>query len=241
MTSDVFDDRSCWEVIGGAVCDDGLVLVFVHGARRSGAAAWPSVDRSDVLMLDLAMRSTVEDQVAVVASAVTQPAVVVAHSYGAIPAVLAVPIIGERLKALVLVEHALYDVARGNPAVRRYITEMEAARRAYELDDLEGFWRIVRPLMFGGAFDETRWADEQAFASRFFTIRAPWGFGIAAADIALIRTVVVTGGWNDEYEAIAAALVTEGAEHHVLTGAQHRPQDLPGFDAVLSEALKSFM
>lgn len=69
-------------------------------------------------------------------------------------------------------------------------------------------------------------------------MRPPWGFGIAAADIALTRTIVVTGGWNDEYEAIAAALVAAGAEHHVLTGARHRPQDLPCFDAVLSEVLR---
>lgn len=69
-------------------------------------------------------------------------------------------------------------------------------------------------------------------------MRPPWGFGIAAADIALTRTIVVTGGWNDEYEAIAAALVAAGAEHHVLTGARHRPQDLPCFDTVLSEALR---
>lgn len=42
-------------------------------------------------------------------------------------------------------------------------------------------------------------------------------------------TLVVTGGWNDEYETIARVLTEFGAGHHVLTGAEHRPQDLPTF------------
>lgn len=68
-------------------------------------------------MLDLAACPTIEDQVAVVVSGVAQPAVDVTHSYGALPAVLSIPVIGDRLTALVLVEPALYDVARGNPAI----------------------------------------------------------------------------------------------------------------------------
>ncbi len=52
-----------------------------------------------------------------------------------------------------------------------------------------------------------------------------------------MRTVVVTGGWNDEYEAVAAALAAVGAQHRVLPGARHRPQDTAEFDAVLSDAL----
>jgi pimeloyl-ACP methyl ester carboxylesterase len=220
-----------------ALCHDGRVLVFVHGAGRSGASAWPSVDRPDALVLDLAACPTVEDQVTAVASAITAPSVVVAHSYGAIPAVLAVRTIRQRVTALVLIEPALYDVARGHPAIERYIARMHDARRAYELSGPESYWRAVRPLMFGGPFDETRWADEQALAARFFTIRPPWGFGIGAADVASTRMIVVTGDWNAEYDAIAESLVAEGAEHRVLKGAQHRPQDLPGFGALLSQVV----
>jgi hypothetical protein len=45
-----------------------------------------------------------------------------------------------------------------------------------------------------------------------------------------IPTLVVTGGWNAEYELIAARLVEAvGAEHHVRPGTAHRPQDDPGF------------
>ncbi|MCF4121701.1 alpha/beta fold hydrolase [Antribacter sp. KLBMP9083] len=212
------------------------MLVFVHGAGRSGAAAWPTIERADAVMLDLASIGSVRRKAEAVAAAVEEAAVIVAHSHGAIPALLALPLVGQRLRALVLCEPALYDVARGEPAIESHIATMEAARRAHE-NGLRAYWQIVRPLMFGGKFDEERWPDEERVAARFSTVPPPWGLGIAASDIAGTSTIVVTGGWNDEYEAIAAALVAEGAEHQVLTGARHRPQDAPGFDAVLAEAL----
>jgi pimeloyl-ACP methyl ester carboxylesterase len=215
-----------------------VLLVLVHGAgQRSGAAAWPSVRRPDALMLDLAGCRSVEARAGMVAAAVDEGSVLVAHSHGAVVAALALPVVRERLRALVLVEPALYDVARGHPAIERHIAVVEGARRAHETHGLEGYWRTVRPLMFGGDLDDTLWPDEQGIAARFFAVEPPWGLDVAAADIARTPTIVVTGDWNAEYEAIAAALVAEGAEHRVLAGAQHRPQDLPGFDAVLADAL----
>jgi hypothetical protein len=59
------------------------------------------------------------------------------------------------------------------------------------------------------------------------------GHGIEAAAITGLPTLVVTGGWNAEYEAIAQALAAAGAEHRVLEGAGHRPQDLPDFARLL--------
>lgn len=41
------------------------------------------------------------------------------------------------------------------------------------------------------------------------------------------RTLVLTGGWKDEYEGVAAALVELGAEHEVLAGHDHRVVDHP--------------
>jgi hypothetical protein len=48
---------------------------------------------------------------------------------------------------------------------------------------------------------------------------------------------VVTGGWNDEYEAIASRLVEEGAVHLRLPGTRHRPQDHPTFEAAVTAFL----
>lgn len=57
--------------------------------------------------------------------------------------------------------------------------------------------------------------------------------------VASIPTLVVTGGWNDEYETIAGVLVAHGASHHLLRGHQHRPQDAPGFLDVVTPFVES--
>jgi hypothetical protein len=53
--------------------------------------------------------------------------------------------------------------------------------------------------------------------------------------IACVPTLVVTGDWNDEYEAIAEELTVHGAEHRHLRGFGHRPQDHPDFPALVDE------
>lgn len=56
---------------------------------------------------------------------------------------------------------------------------------------------------------------------------------------AKVPTLVVTGGWNDEYEAIAERLARSGAERVELSGSKHRPQDHPGFESALADFLGS--
>lgn len=53
-----------------------------------------------------------------------------------------------------------------------------------------------------------------------------------------VRTLVIAGGWNAEYEAIAAALVTHGATHQQLVGNEHRPQNHPDFEAAVQRFLE---
>jgi hypothetical protein len=50
-----------------------------------------------------------------------------------------------------------------------------------------------------------------------------------------VPTLVVTGGWNDEYEAIASRIV--GARHVTLAGHGHRPQDHPDAAGVVRSFL----
>jgi hypothetical protein len=44
-----------------------------------------------------------------------------------------------------------------------------------------------------------------------------------------IPALVITGGWNDEYEVIAGELSACGAMHRVIPGHAHRPQDSEEF------------
>ncbi len=208
--------------------------VFVHGTGRSGKEAWPLQSERDAVFLDLTTTSTMAEKVAAVVAATQQDgAALVAHSAGAIPALLAVKGGATRVRLLVLLEPALYDVARGEPAVEDHVAAMTRARDRADAGDLLGYWQIVRPMMFGGPVDVDRWPEERPTAERLAAVDLPWGYGLDAADIDGVTTVVITGAWNEEYEAIARALARHGARHAQLPGHGHRPQDHPDFGTLL--------
>ena len=162
--------------------------------------------------------------------------VVVAHSLGAVPVALAVGRLP--ITHLVLVEPALYDIARGDDAVEAHVRPMTGARALAGAGDLYGYWAIVAPMMFGRDADRETWDEDRLVAERFAALDPPWGHKIDASVFEELPTLVVTGGWNDEYEAIASRLVEVGAEHVRLPGARHRPQDLPGFEPAVAEFLR---
>ena len=208
--------------------------VFIHGSGRRGHDAWPRIAAEDGTFVSFADGSTIDEQAAqLVRDFGGADAVVFAHSIGAVPAVLAAPAM--QPTALVLVEPALYDIARGDASVERHIAIVSEARDQSHHGDLRAFWGILRPLMFGGPFDPATWERERPVAERWARTNLPWGHGVRLRLLDGIPTLVVTGGWNDEYETIATVLQGEGAEHVVLSGAQHRPMDLPEFERVVQE------
>lgn len=207
--------------------------VFVHGSGRTGRDAWPSVGATGSVFLDLGAAESLPAKVRAIASATADGDTVVAHSSGAVAVVLALQAGRIAPARLVLVEPALYDVARGAAPIESHIGAMTAARGRAAAGDLFGFWAIVRPLMFGGPVDEDLWDGEQELAERFASVDPPWGHGLEATDLATTPTLVVTGAWNEEYEAIAAALARHGARHVHLGGHRHRPQDHPDFQGLL--------
>ncbi|WP_309129417.1 alpha/beta fold hydrolase [Microbacterium sp.] len=208
--------------------------VFLHGAGRRGADAWPHADPAGGDFVTFAEGSSVAGQAeSLVRHFSGDPALVFAHSIGAVPAVLAARRL--RVAGLVLVEPALYDIARGHEAIERHIAIVTEARTLSESGDLRGFWAILRPLMFGGPYDAAAWEKEQRVAERWARTNLPWGHGVRPEMLAGIRTLVVTGGWNEEYETIAKALVSGGAEHVIADGAGHRAQDAEGFAPAVHE------
>lgn len=112
------------------------------------------------------------------------------------PAVLAAASGELDVAGLVLVEPALYDIVRGEAVIERHVGIVTEARAQADEGDLRGFWAILRPLMFGGPFDPELWDAERAAAQRWAASNVP-----------------------------SRALTEFGAGHHVLTGAEHRPQD----------------
>lgn len=206
--------------------------LHVHGGGRRGEDAWPHVTDPAARFVSFAPDTTIDDQVAIlVDEIIDRRTLVFAHSIGAVPAVLAT---ARRDPAgLVLIEPALYDIARGDAAIERHIAIVTEARALASSGDIRGFWAILRPLMFGGPFDSARWHEEEPLAQRWATVNLPWGHGVREQMLDGIPTLVVTGGWNAEYERIAAILDARGAQHVVIDGAAHRPQDLPPFRAAV--------
>lgn len=209
--------------------------LYVHSADRDGSSAWPSSGPSDARYLPLDLKRPLDEHAATLTDAAPRGATVFAHSAAAVPVALAAARLSPR--ALVLVEPALYDIARGHPAIEAHIAEITHAKAFADAGDLFGYWSIVRPLMFGGPADPACWESERAGVARFAARRPPWGFGVDAAMLRAIPTLVVTGGWNAEYDAIAEVLERHGAHRRTLPGQGHRPQDHPDFAATVETFL----
>lgn len=208
--------------------------VYVHGGGRRGVDAWPHVDEGDATFVSFPAGTSIDDQAHALADELGgRPVMIFAHSIGAVPVALATPRLD--IAGLVLIEPALYDLARGDTAIERHIGIVTKARSRASAGDLRGFWAILRPLMFGGPFEEERWSEEQALAQRWASINLPWGHGVRDPMLGGAPTLVVTGGWNDEYEVIAQVLADHGATHRVLPGHEHRPHDSGRFVHVVDE------
>lgn len=214
--------------------------LYVHGAGRTGADAWPSATREDAVFAELDTTTRAAEQaVALSRIQVLGPASVIAHSFGAVPVLIALRDAHMSIDHLVLVEPALYDIARGDPAIEHHISAMSKARQHAHEGDLVAYWRIVRPLMFGGPFAREKWNSEQMLARRFSHQTPPWGHSIAPEVIEGVHTLVLTGGWNAEYEAIASTLTGHGATRIRLEGNKHRVQDHADFERVVADFITS--
>src|SRR5690606_8008043 len=133
--------------------------------------------------LDLAALTDPHTQAGIVEDATRDGAVVGAHSYGAVAVALALRGERARIGGLVLIAPALYDVARGDPSVERFIATMARARRDYARGGLAAYWAVVRPLMFGGPFAPDLWDAEAAIAARMYALADPWGHGVTSSEI----------------------------------------------------------
>ncbi|MCY7402409.1 MAG: alpha/beta hydrolase [Nocardioides sp.] len=210
--------------------------LYVHGAGRAGREAWPEQPRADAVFADHSACSRMRDKAELVGGQCPdEDVVLVAHSLGAVPAALAFTNRDITASHVVLLEPALYDIARGHDAIERHVAPMTVARERAESGDLFGYWQIVGPMMFGREAARDSWHEDQDLARRFADLEPPWGHGIEESAFATVATMVVTGDWNDEYEAIAGRLTRAGAVHVTLPGAKHRPQDHPGFERLLVE------
>jgi len=221
-------------------------VVFVHGGGSFGAAAWPKQHgmalQYDALFLRRhgfdpvaePVEPSVAADVAIILAALeagdTPGGHLVAHSLGAIPAMLVAVEHPELVRSLVLVEPACLSLTAELPATMAYRTLMEplfeARHRLGDEEYLKEFRRRTASPVAGPASTE----DPRRAARRLRLQAPPWEAPLHI--VPGVPTLVLTGGWEPLYEEIAAYLRETGALHRVAAGG-HRPQDSPEGDRII--------
>lgn len=208
-------------------------LVFAHGSGRIGRDAFPLQAEAfpDADFPVLPGYGDEEPAVADVAAAAHRLALLagdadalVGYSFGGVVAALAACM--DHTRALVLIEPALFGLARDRPASGALIERLEPLYLDASLTDA-GFGRAFLRELQGEDPGEMLEPAALSWSRRTRLHGAPWRHPIDPACLAETPMLVLTGGWNAEYEEVAAALVGLGAEHEVLAGHGHRVVDHP--------------
>lgn len=198
-------------------------VLFIPGAGRVGASAWPGQakphpDWCYAEDSDFASTST--------ALAELERAHVVAHSHGAITALALAASRPEAVLTLALFEPACMSIARGTAAVEEHVAALSpvVARAADPSLSDDDYARLFLHAL--GAPPPTESSDTARW-SRLRRLPVPWDTPVDLNAVGSVRTLVITGGWSDLQEDIALVLGAAGAERLVLEGFGHRPQDHP--------------
>lgn len=217
-------------------------VVFVHGAGSFGAAAWP---RQHGLALDYdclfikrhgfddvaePQAPDLEVDISVIREALGEGGHLVAHSAGAVPAMVAALRDPGRVYSLILCEPAVFSLTRDLPATAAHRELLQPLfDAAPDMTDEDFEREYVRRVFTGEAGraarpGHTAPADEAArrSAARLRLQTPPWEAPLEI--VPGVPTLVLTGGWEPLYEEVADFLVSTGAEH-LQVGGNHRPQD----------------
>jgi pimeloyl-ACP methyl ester carboxylesterase len=159
---------------------------------------------------------------------------VVAHSQGAISAMMAAVERPDLVRSLTLVEPACLSLTAELPATAAHRALMQPlfdVRHHLSDDDFER--EFVRRAFAAHAPGRGTAPDtaEARSAARRLRLQAPsWEAPLQI--VPGVPTLVLTGGWEPLYEEIAGYLRETGALHRVAAGG-HRPQDSPEGDRII--------
>ncbi|MBF4616262.1 alpha/beta fold hydrolase [Curtobacterium sp. VKM Ac-1376] len=214
-------------------------VVFLHGSNRTFDRAWPVAAHLE--QVRFAVMPGYGDGTAVafdqdawesaLVNICSPGDVVVAHSYGGPIAMRAAARHPDLIAGLVLFEPAAYGLARGNAAVEAHIERVQPLLEAAAEMGSAQFAVAFAAAMTGTAGPPPVSSDELLAADRQRRLPGPWTLDTpTGVDVPML---VITGGWNEEYEAIASEL--HRARRMTLTGHGHRPQDHPRAAAAVSK------
>lgn len=212
-------------------------LVLLHGSVTNAALSWGKQRSLDAVALTRpgfppgppVEQVDFERDAEWLPGAIEPGDHLVAHSYGGVIALLAAPALP--LASLVVIEPPAFGVARGDPAVEAWLDGASRLPRHSVRARLEAFLAHV-----GAPFPlpDPLPPDLQQGAEAFFTERPPDEAVLPLAPLPY-PVLVVTGGHEPAFEAVADVLVRElRAERLLLPGAGHAVQRAPGFNEALT-------
>jgi pimeloyl-ACP methyl ester carboxylesterase len=227
-------------------------VVFVHGGGSYGAAAWPKQHGMALEYDALFLRRHGFDPVAepleqdvhadasiildALGAVLTGPGGssagghLVAHSQGAVPAMLVAVEHPELVRSLVLVEPACLSLTAELPATAAYRALMEPLFAARHQMADEEYEREFRRRTASVASSLQPNEDPARGARRLRLQASPWEAPLHI--VPGVPTLVLTGGWEPLYEEIAGYLQETGALHRIAAGG-HRPHDSPEGDRII--------
>jgi pimeloyl-ACP methyl ester carboxylesterase len=232
----------------------GEAVLFIHGTVISGRGTWraqrplsarwqvqvlerrgyppnPAVDREDFG----------EDAEDVKALLLAAPAHLVAHSYGAVGALLAAADAPGRVRSLTVVEPPVFGPAIGNPEVDAFVRRMDVLFREGPLDAGE-FVRVFTRELGMGSLPAELPPEVLRNAPLLRRQRVPWGAEIPLVAVAQAPwpKLVISGGHHAAFDAACRELADRAnASLITLTGRGHSPQQLgEEFNMLLEKSLR---
>ncbi|MCP3727571.1 alpha/beta hydrolase [Paraburkholderia sp. CNPSo 3272] len=231
----------------------GPRVVFVHGGGLGGAMAWREQwPLGDTWRLVMPARpgygaspwpgdEDFERDASYLADLLEPGDHVVAHSYGAAVAMLAVAKDVSRVASLTLIESGTSDIAKEDARVTAFHYATLGLAAHPPADDetyLRTLFRILEPSR---ALPDPLPAPLSAFAGHLRHFRSPSEAVVPVHELATaaFSKLHISGGHSDAYEGITDALGSQlGGERVVIAGAGHAPQRTgEPFNAVLRRFL----
>lgn len=227
-------------------------VVFVHGSGSFGSAAWPKQHGMALAYDALFLRRSGFDaeaepletdfaaDTAIILGALSDEGRgaagghVVAHSQGAISAMMAAVERPDLVYSLTLVEPACLSLTAELPATAAHRSLMEPLFDVrHQLGDEDFQREFVRRAFSAEAPGPT--TPEARKAARRLRLQAPpWEAPLHI--VPGVPTLVLTGGWEPLYEEIAGYLRETGALHRTAAGG-HRPHDSVEGDRIIRSFL----
>ncbi|MDQ0673268.1 pimeloyl-ACP methyl ester carboxylesterase [Pseudarthrobacter siccitolerans] len=228
-------------------------VVFVHGAGSFGSAAWPRQHGMALSYDALFLRrhgydpvaepveSSFEEDASIVLRSLADDGRgaagghVVAHSQGAVAAMMAAVERPDLVFSLTLVEPACLSLTAELPATAAHISLMRPLFDARHQMSDQDFQREFVRRVYATDLQQPATAEEKRSARRL-RLQAP-AWEAALHIVPGVPTLVLTGGWEPLYEEIAGYLRETGALHRTAAGG-HRPHDSVEGDRIIRSFIR---